>query len=530
MNVTSKITVDLTRPNIGLCVHAVQGDGNTRRVEITLTSGAKPWNPPIDAEAAVAYKQPGETKGLYNRLEDGTPAISVKGSKATVILAGHMLSVCGTVWAALVFNDPQLNRLTTFPFSVIVEQNQFAGAQIIEDYIRLQWLEDKLEEYLRKAADSGAFQGERGDPFTYADFTPEQLAALTGPRGEKGEKGETGAQGPQGEQGPRGETGPQGPEGDNTAALEAAQGANAAASAANDAAAAAQAVVDGIIPEVNQLRDDIVRHEEALDNRIEKFYTSNMGSLHITDSDDGAVRNLKIFGKSLQGQNPSPDNPQEIRSVENCTVTVAEKNVRISHTVSGIPVSSGGNITDSSGQKWVCDELDFTRGKLIKRILSVRIPEDLKGGAVVAHNTPHPYDGISRFVYRNTAELKPGSVLKSDRFSFSQFAKDGEFVIPHGQVGQLNIQIRSDRLPTDDVAGLLAWAQEHPIHILAEYAQPVEIDVSDVLDTEAFALQSHYGQTNVSFESENAVEPGVTFDYPCALEKFVENIKAAQKP
>lgn len=51
-------------------------------------------------------------------------------------------------------------------------------------------------------------KGEKGDPFTYADFTAEQLAAL---KGEKGDKGDTGAQGPQGIQG---ETGPQGEKGE----------------------------------------------------------------------------------------------------------------------------------------------------------------------------------------------------------------------------------------------------------------------------------------------------------------------------
>ena len=66
-------------------------------------------------------------------------------------------------------------------------------------------------------------QGPKGDAFTYSDFTPEQLAALTGPigpTGPKGDKGDTGSQGdigpigptgPQGEQGP---IGPQGPKGD----------------------------------------------------------------------------------------------------------------------------------------------------------------------------------------------------------------------------------------------------------------------------------------------------------------------------
>ena len=54
--------------------------------------------------------------------------------------------------------------------------------------------------------------GPQGAPFTYADFTQEQLSALTGPQGPQGERGETGPQGPQGD---RGETGPAGPAGEN---------------------------------------------------------------------------------------------------------------------------------------------------------------------------------------------------------------------------------------------------------------------------------------------------------------------------
>ena len=38
--------------------------------------------------------------------------------------------------------------------------------------------------------DSGQ-QGEKGDPFTYDDFTPEQLEALRGPKGDNGQNGST---------------------------------------------------------------------------------------------------------------------------------------------------------------------------------------------------------------------------------------------------------------------------------------------------------------------------------------------------
>ena len=56
-------------------------------------------------------------------------------------------------------------------------------------------------------------QGEKGDAFTYADFTPEQLAALKGEKGDKGDAGEQGPQGIQGEQGPQGPAGADGAQG-----------------------------------------------------------------------------------------------------------------------------------------------------------------------------------------------------------------------------------------------------------------------------------------------------------------------------
>ena len=68
------------------------------------------------------------------------------------------------------------------------------------------------------AGQDGA-QGPKGDPFTYDDFTPEQLEALRGPQGiqgppgQDGEPGATGPEGPQGPKGDPGETGPQGPAG-----------------------------------------------------------------------------------------------------------------------------------------------------------------------------------------------------------------------------------------------------------------------------------------------------------------------------
>lgn len=60
-------------------------------------------------------------------------------------------------------------------------------------------------------------KGDKGDPFTYEDFTPEQLEALKGPKGDKGDRGEQGLQGIQGEEGEKGDAGAQGPQGERGA-------------------------------------------------------------------------------------------------------------------------------------------------------------------------------------------------------------------------------------------------------------------------------------------------------------------------
>lgn len=74
--------------------------------------------------------------------------------------------------------------------------------------------EEQLEDLKGEKGDQGEQgiqgpQGEKGDPFTYDDFTEEQLGDL------KGDKGDQGIQGPQGEKGDQGIQGPKGDRGDS---------------------------------------------------------------------------------------------------------------------------------------------------------------------------------------------------------------------------------------------------------------------------------------------------------------------------
>ena len=160
MKTIVKIKLDLCRHNYAALVQAIQNDSETRLVKALLLSDGKPWKIPPGATAAVAYRKPDQTKGLYDKLADGTPALEISGPTVTLALTQQMLTVPGKIQAGIVFFDENLNQLTTFPFTVAVEEDPFSGAQASADYIRLQWLEDQLDEHLRQAKESGEFDGQ----------------------------------------------------------------------------------------------------------------------------------------------------------------------------------------------------------------------------------------------------------------------------------------------------------------------------------------------------------------------------------
>lgn len=47
--------------------------------------------------------------------------------------------------------------------------------------------------------------------------------------------------------------------------------------------------------------------------------------------------------------------------------------VILSQTLPGIPVTSGGNYTDSDGQQWICDEIDLERGVYVQRVKKITL-------------------------------------------------------------------------------------------------------------------------------------------------------------
>ena len=100
-------------------------------------------------------------------------------------------------------------------------------------------------------------------------------------------------------------------------------------------------------------------------------------SITLADSSGNQLYGLNIYGRTIQDGVPFPDAPVELESVgDNGGITVAitgkndsqEMFIEMPNGLPGIPVPTGGNYIDASGQQWVCDEIDFAIGKYIQRI------------------------------------------------------------------------------------------------------------------------------------------------------------------
>lgn len=128
MRVIHPLKMDLVCPWTGDLLHMVQGDSNTRVVELQLFSDGKEWDiPPADL-VTVAFKKPDQTKGFYET--NGT----TDGNRIQVVLAPQVLTAHGKVTVVVGLHRSNGESLASFPFGIMVAQNPEVDAEASEDY------------------------------------------------------------------------------------------------------------------------------------------------------------------------------------------------------------------------------------------------------------------------------------------------------------------------------------------------------------------------------------------------------------
>lgn len=142
MKITQKICIDLAQKRPLPRLDAVQNEAQTREIEVSLFENGAAWDIPAGTTAAVAFRKPDGTCGLYDRLPDGTDALAFSGHRVTATLAYQVLTCAGSVRVSVILYDEALNQLATFPFVLEVEENPAAGEVVSNNYYNYSTLAD----------------------------------------------------------------------------------------------------------------------------------------------------------------------------------------------------------------------------------------------------------------------------------------------------------------------------------------------------------------------------------------------------
>ena len=179
----------------------------------------------------------------------------------------------------------------------------------------------------------------------------------------------------------------------------------------------------------------------------------------------------------------------------------------------GLPVDSGGNYTDSNGQQWICDEMDFKRGKYIQRVKKLilngsegwRVQEDSAGQHqffIDLKDALYPYNAsdfdktflCNHFKSVNKAGTIDDSAVRNGVYkeTFAPVFK------PHGAI--------------NEISKFTSWLSENPTTILYILATPIETDIPEETMTTYRKLYTNYPTTVIQNDSGAGMEVGYIAD------------------
>lgn len=178
----------------------------------------------------------------------------------------------------------------------------------------------------------------------------------------------------------------------------------------------------------------------------------------------------------------------------------------------GIPVTSGGNYTDASGQQWVCDEVDFGRGVYVQRVFHKHLIGSENWTTV---NNCFMFDDWVAIEKVGHVIIERGAMTNYVYRVYSQL-EAGEY----GVTFAYNWRFRLPDMNPDNhtVEECKAWLASHPIDFYVPMQAPVETPLS-TSELAAFrAMTSQYPNTTVYNDS----GAGLAMEYIADTKNYID--------
>ena len=188
-----------------------------------------------------------------------------------------------------------------------------------------------------------------------------------------------------------------------------------------------------------------------------------------------------------------------------------------------VPASENGNYTDSSGQQWICDEVDFVKGLYVQRCGKIVYDGTEEWGMHTGTNNetftnliPEGKHGGS---YKSNLVCSHASIVTS---SWDKVENAGKFASSSSVIMQFGYIASKGTYGSKDAwKSYLAeqYANGTPITVIYELAEPIETPLSDEQIAAYKALHTHYPSTSIH-NSDNA---HMVVDYVADTKNYVDN-------
>lgn len=206
---------------------------------------------------------------------------------------------------------------------------------------------------------------------------------------------------------------------------------------------------------------------------------------------------------------PSPNYPQEIKSVMNPTVKVSNEDgtksqtVTLPYTLNAIPVSSGGNVT-IAGQQYIADYVDVEKGKLYRKVKRLDL-KDIDNTAIL-HGFHSNGNGYLSITVENA--VKNGQCI-SNKYKFATWTQNSRYLyIPNNRT----VIIVDDRFTDKQTA--IGLTQD--VCLIYELASPIEDGLSPEQIKSLKSLSTYHPVTNITVGSEE-LDGYAVFNYPVSM-------------
>lgn len=171
----------------------------------------------------------------------------------------------------------------------------------------------------------------------------------------------------------------------------------------------------------------------------------------------------------------------------------------------GIPVTSGGNYTDQSGQQWVCDEVDLERGKYVQRVGVYKfyssdgfVMEQVALGLVRFHN-----------IIGDTLSADTGTLTSSALCSALPLGAQGSTYTQINVFTIVDTWLYINIENITSVNELQQYLQQTPMTLIALLATPIETPLTPA-EIAAYKALTAYAPDTVVQASDGA---GIKLDY-----------------